>query len=208
MDQPQLLKIKWNKTWQHISEGSNATIIPNTPSFNFFKELFISITNKWLATLRQKRSKQIIKRGCYLHCAYCLLKYFIGESRWIATNNILSCPHCLTRNLFNKDAFPSTAQQRFMTSLPLCTIVTQTNPNPCLFFFSSYHSSGFLFYSPSCNSSDNEKETANPFLLQGSGVYSHTLMLPEAMVQNLCHAPGHCGNLPGTWGVKLICMYI
>lgn len=135
MDQPQLLKIKWNKTWQHISEGSNATIIPNTPSFNFFKELFISITNKWLATLRRKRSKQIIKRGCYLHCAYCLLKYFIGESRWIATNNILSCPHCLTRNLFNKDAFPSTAQQRFMTSLPLCTIVTQTNPNPCLFFF-------------------------------------------------------------------------
>lgn len=53
----------------------------------------------------------------------------------MATNSILSCPHCLTRNLFSKDAFPSTARQRFMTLLPLCTIVIQLNPNPCLFFF-------------------------------------------------------------------------
>lgn len=123
----------------------------------------------------------------------------IGESRWMATNSILSCPHCLTRNLFSKDAFPSTARQRFMTLLPLCTIVIQLNPNPCLFFYFLLTTpSGFLFYSPSCNNSDNEKETANPFLLQGSAAYGHTLLLPKAMVQNLCHTSGHCGNLPGT----------
>lgn len=38
-------------------------------------------------------------------------------------------------------------------------------------------------------------------------IQSH-LVHRRALVQNFCHAPGHCGNLPGTGGTEVICMHI